>query len=102
MNKREATPAEREKHRDTYNWRASDLQVALHSLKMTIVHDARDWGATNRDARIYALAVGWDNTSYVEMQRKHGWTDETVAVLKKRHAAIHGAAGKFPSELVQW
>jgi hypothetical protein len=83
------------------NPNASDLQLALWSLHLTIVHDARDWGASNRDARTYALVVGWDDDCWPDLQRKFGWTDETVRTLKKRHAAIRKARGGFPESMVE-
>lgn len=96
------TPEQREKHKDTYNWDASELQMSLHAIELLIVHDARDWAASNRDARLWAIVCGWDDESYEQMRRKHGWTDETIANLKRRHKAYEEAAGKMPSEMVHW
>lgn len=103
MTNREEQIAElKRKHADDYNWNASELQVALHALKMNIVFDSRDWGADRRDARTFAIIVGWDDEGYEEFVRRGVFTTEAVEVLKRRHAAVKEAMGKFPAELVQW
>lgn len=84
-----------------YNKTASELQQALWSMHLTMVHDARDWAATNRGARLWALLVGWDDDSMREMQRKFGWTDEAVAIIKRRHEAIEEAMGAFPEVMLK-
>lgn len=87
--------------KDEYNKNASDLQLALWSLHITIVHDARDWAASNRDARVWAIVVGWDDDSYDDLKLRFQWSDDTVTKLKARHAAIESAKGAFPEALVQ-
>lgn len=85
-----------------YNWNATELQIALHALHMNIVFDSRDWSADRRDARTYAVVVGWDDESYVQLVKLGVFDQDAVEVLKKRHAAVKAAMGKFPAELVQW
>lgn len=92
----------KEKHREDYNWNATELQIALHALRMNIVFDSRDWSADRRDARIYAVVVGWDDESYEHLVKRGVFDKDAVEVLKKRHAAVKAAMGKFSAELVQW
>jgi hypothetical protein len=83
------------------NKNPTDLQLALWGMHIVVVHDSRDWGASNRDARLWAMLVGWDDDAYKELSGKHGWTAETVRMLKQRHVAIEAAKGEFPEPMVQ-
>lgn len=95
------TPEQREKYRDRYNWNADDLEETLHALRLLVVHDARDWAASNRDARLYAIVISWDDESYAELTKRFNWDEQTVAVLKKRNKAYTDRAGKMPASMVQ-
>lgn len=77
---------------------AADLADALDRLHRCIVHDARDWSLTPRDALTYALVVGWGDPddsgeSWREMAKRHGWSVADVADLKRMNAAINAHKG---------
>jgi hypothetical protein len=66
-----------------------DLAEALDRLHRCIVHDARDWSLSRRDALTYALVVGWgDDESWNDVAARHGWSAADVADLKRLSAAI--------------
>lgn len=65
----------------------ADLAEALDRLHRCIVHDARDWSLSKRDALTYALVVGWDG-AWGEVAQRHGWTEQEIADLKRLHAAV--------------
>jgi hypothetical protein len=70
-----------------------DLAEALDRLHRCITNDARDWSLTPRDALTYALVVGWDEYSWGEMAKRHGWSTDDVADLKRMNAAINAHKG---------
>lgn len=69
-----------------------DLENGLDRLHRCIVHDARDWSLTKRDAITYALVVGW-NDAWDHVARIHGWSAQDVIDLKREHAAIQNCKG---------
>lgn len=57
----------------------------LEEIATIIAFDSRDYSTHYRDAMLYAIACGWDKSSYDEFRKKFGWTDETVTRLKQLH-----------------
>lgn len=62
----------------------TDWRTSLHNL---LVFNVRDWGSYPDDAWLYGVVVGWDGPSMVELAKKHGWSKETVARLRKLRAS---------------
>ena len=77
----------------------NDIGEALDSVHRQIVFHARDWAPSPHDAWLYGLVVGWDdedgitedNDAMAELAERHGWDDEFVALLRRRHAALEVA-----------
>ncbi|WP_433078903.1 hypothetical protein ACQP1P_38660 [Dactylosporangium sp. CA-052675] len=84
----------------------ADLAEALQSVYDCMVFDSRDWGASRRDAWLYAIVVGWDadeagetDDAMAELAARYCWTDETVERLRRMHAAVAGVlAAAGPAE----
>jgi hypothetical protein len=85
------------------------LAEALNYLKAHLVTDPRDWALGRRDAVRYALLVGWDceerhehddicggTEAMDEVAAKHAWPPEFVALIRRRRAALAGAAVPQP------
>jgi hypothetical protein len=71
------------------------LAEALQSVYDCMVFDSRDWGASRRDAWLWAVLVGWDGDepgdtedAMAEVALRYGWSDETVERLRRMHAAV--------------
>lgn len=58
----------------------------LEYLECLIAFDPKDWGACSRDAIVFAVALGWDDEDYSELQAKFKWPDSFVELLKEQHA----------------
>ena len=62
---------------------------ALESAHTVLVHDARDWSLSSRDAWLYGLLVGWDDECLAEMLARHPqWKLEGIERLKRLRASI--------------
>ncbi len=62
---------------------------ALESAHTVMVHDARDWSLSSRDAWLYGLLVGWDDECLAEMLARHPqWKPEGIERLKRLRAGI--------------
>lgn len=55
------------------------------SLEMAIAFGSYDWSTYDRHAWIYGIICGWDDASYKEMAKQHGWSADSVARLKRLH-----------------
>lgn len=62
----------------------TDWRESLHNL---LVFNARDWGASETDAWLWGVIVGWDGPSMKELATRHRWSEETVARLRSLRAA---------------
>lgn len=56
----------------------------LDSIYTTIAFSSRDMSACKRDAWIYGIVLGWDE-SIKEIAEKHNWSEETIKRLKTLH-----------------
>lgn len=79
-----------------------DLSEALHSVRLLIARDPRDWSADRHDAFLYGLFVGWDcvrdhahdpqcQHRQADIARRHGWDGKFVSRLDRLHVAIRRA-----------
>lgn len=77
------------------------LAAALDGLHTLIATSSRDWGTYRVDAWLWAVLVGWDceeahehdelcdqGAAMAEVQRMHGWDDDTVAKARRYRAAV--------------
>lgn len=51
------------------------------SIAAAIAFSARDWALDHRDAWIYGIVLGWDET-LPDVAERHRWTPETVKRLE--------------------
>jgi hypothetical protein len=61
------------------------------SLETTIATHSRDWSSGEKDAWVYGIVCGWGN-AISDVQEMHGWSDETVARLKRLRAEFERMA----------
>jgi len=61
------------------------LLTPKESLRNTLVHNARDWSIDKADAWLWGIIVGWDAGSLKQLQKQHGWNQETVRRLQQLH-----------------
>lgn len=62
---------------------------ALDSAHTVMVHDARDWSLSSRDAWMYGLLVGWDDESLAQILTQHPrWKPEGIERLKRLRAGL--------------
>jgi len=81
----------------------SALAEAFDSLGAAMASHPRDWAAESRDAWVYGIVCGWDGPAIRELQKKFGWSPETVARLRKYRKAVtdyrsHHSSGKGKTE----
>lgn len=69
-----------------------DTECPGESLRNVIACDPRDWGEYKRDAWLWGIVFGWEGT-WDEMARRHYWTANTLARLKRLHGRF---AAAFP------
>jgi len=57
------------------------------SLYNTIVFDSKDWCRYEKDAWLYGIVIGWDNTNsmFEEFNNRFKWTGETFNRLQLLH-----------------
>ena len=58
----------------------------LQSVRDTICLDSKDYSLNHRDAWLYGIVVGWDD-SLDSIARYHDWSTDTVSRLKRLHTA---------------
>ena len=65
------------------------------SLNRTLATSSRDWGEDRADAWIYGVVCGWDDPrmdpdgeAMAELAKRHDWSPEEVARLRRLHAAF--------------
>jgi hypothetical protein len=63
-------------------------RAVLDVLKRIVVHDARDWSASKRDAWLYGIVVGWKDEALRELQQKYRWDDTSVKRLREQRGAF--------------
>lgn len=68
-----------------------NIECPVKSLQVTMHFDPRDWSVLEKDAWIYGIICGWGD-AIADVAKKHGWTDETVARLRRLHMAFQGKA----------
>lgn len=55
----------------------------LGALRSAMTLSSMDWGAAPDTAWIYGITVGWDGRSMSAIVRRHGWSADKVARLRK-------------------
>ena len=60
------------------------IRLTMASLHVAICLGSRDYSLNHRDAWIYGIVVGWDET-LPEVAEKHGWSKETQDRLASMH-----------------
>lgn len=63
------------------------IRSALDSARTVMALHPRDWAAESRDAWLWGLLVGWDE-SMTDVQQKHKWSDADVAGLRSLRSAV--------------
>lgn len=63
----------------------NEITEPLISIHDTLAFGPKDYSINKDDAWIYGIVCGWDKLSMAEMQRRHGWTDNTVKRLVDLH-----------------
>ena len=58
------------------------VECPLESIERAIAFSSRDFNEYNRDAWVYGIVMGWDE-SLDEVCKKHGWTEDTKERLKR-------------------
>lgn len=78
----------------------------FEGLNTLMVTSSRDWSGYAPDAWLYGVFVGWDcedehevhddscggNAVMGELAAEHGWSEETVARLRRYRAAVRAEA----------
>lgn len=75
------------------------LAAMFEGFGRLLATSSRDWGQYAPDAWLYAVILGWDCEQPVhdgtcthgameEMQQLHGWSDETVAKVRRYRAVV--------------
>lgn len=68
----------------------------LKALGTTLAFSVDDWGASRAMSWVWGIVLGWDDEdddgAMVEQARRHGWSDETVARLRRLHDAFKAIA----------
>lgn len=59
----------------------------FESIAACIAFSPHDWGENHRNAWIYGIVLGWDGDSMDEQARRHRWSPDDVARLRRLHAA---------------
>lgn len=70
------------------------LAHSLDAIHFTMATDSRDWSLDRRDARLYALLVGWEceeqhqhdedcNGALDELAARFGWDPERIRELRR-------------------
>lgn len=59
----------------------------IDSLKTCVATSSRDWSIDKRDAWIYGIICGWEE-SIEDLAIDHGWDAETVSRLQRLHNAF--------------
>lgn len=72
----------------------SDPESPGDSLRDAMATDPRDWSVYKRDAWYYAIVCGWDD-SLEEVAAQHGWTEGTIARVRRLHEKFKAA---FPED----
>lgn len=57
----------------------------VDSLKACLLYSSRDWDMNKRDAWLYGVIVGWEDSKLGELAKKFGWREEDVTRLKGFH-----------------
>jgi len=70
-------------------WQSRDEMAfptnALQSLLESYVRTSKNMGEAKFDAWIYGIIAGWDDAAYVELARRHSWSEEEVEYNKLLH-----------------
>lgn len=70
--------------------RAKDAAEAFESIDKCLAFSSRDHGLYRGDAWVYGIVCGWehgDSKAMDEMAARHGWSGESVALLRRLHKA---------------
>lgn len=74
---------------DILRWQTRDEMRTttnpLQRIAETFAFTPRDCGQDKMIAFLYGIALGWDNASYKELKKMHGWSDEDVILIKAWH-----------------
>lgn len=65
----------------------SNLKEVINSITSTMVFDVRDWSQVKRDAWIYGIIFGWENT-WEDVAKKHNWSNDDLLRLKSYNRTI--------------
>lgn len=71
---------------------SADEEDPHRSLEDALAFAADDWGDSRAKSWVYGIILGWDNDDGTpgeamdEQAQRHGWSDETVARLRRLHA----------------
>jgi len=57
----------------------------LQAIHESYGRSSKDMSEQKFDAWMYGVVVGWDDKSYEQLQKQHGWTNDQVAYQKKLH-----------------
>jgi hypothetical protein len=60
------------------------IKNALESIECTIAFDVKDWSTSRRDAWIYTIVFGWDD-SQDEVAKRHSWDADDIERAKLLH-----------------
>jgi hypothetical protein len=55
------------------------------SLRVSMTTSSRDWSASERDAWMYGIVVGWPDDALAELARQFFWAPDVVARLRRLH-----------------
>ncbi len=73
---------------------AEPEENAFKSIQSAMMfHVDVDWNRHHREAWIYGIVLGWDDSLQV-VAKKHGWSDKEVARLKRLHEQFRATAGE--------
>jgi hypothetical protein len=59
--------------------------LPLRSLECLVALSARDWAATEEDAWLYGVVIGWGDEALRELAREFRWPRRVVSRLKRLH-----------------
>ena len=60
---------------------------ALESIEVIMAMHSRDWAADPGDAWLWGIVLGWTDGAMAEVAERHGWSDQTVARIRRQRAA---------------
>lgn len=67
----------------------------LQRLRETFAFTSRNCSDDKMIAFMYAIVMGWDDASYVDLKAQHNWTDEDVRLQKLWHENYEKAWNLF-------